>query len=108
MVVWRKFRKYEISNMGDVRNGKGLVLKRLYRGGYPCVNLYGCPDANFGRWDGYPPASPRGRPKHYMIAHLVLSVFRRPRPTRASDGTGKVVYKDGDRNNCKLDNLAWG
>ena len=105
--------------MGDVRNGKGLVLKRLYRGGYPCVDLYGCPDAKqyrWGgcpdakqhRWDGYPPASPRGRPKHYMIAHLVLSVFRRPRPTRPRDGTGRVVYKDEDRNNCKLDNLAWG
>ena len=86
--------------MGDVRNGKGLVLKRLYRGGYPCVNLYGCPDANFGRWGD--------SGKHYMIAHLVLAVFKRPRPTQAIDGTGKVIYRDGDRNNCKLENLAWG
>ena len=89
--------------MGDVRNRKGLVLKRLYRGGYPCVNLYGCLSNNvhqFHRWGD--------RGKHYMIAHLVLSVFRRPRPTRAMDGTGKVVYKDGNRNNCKLENLEWG
>ena len=90
-MAWRKFGNYKVSDKGEVKNRKGLILKRVYRNGYPCVNLY-----------------VQGKPKHHMIAHLILEVFVRPRPTRAMDGTGNVVYRDGDRNNCKLKNIKWG
>jgi len=99
-MAWRKFGNYKVSDKGEVKNRKGLILKRVYRNGYPCVNLYGCPDAKQYRWGS--------KRKHYLIAHLVLEAFVRPRPTRAMDGTGNVVYKDGNCNNCKLKNIKWG
>jgi hypothetical protein len=83
--------RYQVSNLGNVRSfagrSNGLVLKRnAYLPGYMYVNLH----------VGF-------KMKRRTIHELVALVFHGPRPE------GKEVrHLDGDRLNCRADNLMYG
>jgi len=101
---WETF--YEVSDAGRVRsltrtiwvpNPKGVVAPRTFQGRVLTPAL--C--AN--RYSGVQLSRPGGRPKHYLVQHLVAAAFR-PRPTGA---TTLRHLNDQPRDN-RVENLAWG
>lgn len=78
--------KYEISNLGRVRNMKtGRILKHFLSSGYPCVEL----------WDSWIRTSKR-------IHVLLAETFIGERPPRH-----EVDHIDGDKLNFSLENLEY-
>ena len=78
--------EYSVSNMGNVkRNSTG----RIYNG----VNMY----------MGYRRLCViiEGKRKVINIAREVLSAFHNPYPNQI------IEFKDGNKSNCKLQNLKW-
>ena len=77
---------YQVSDLGEVRNSKGRILKPEYSNkGYACVHL---------RKDG--------KNKKYRIHRLVAQVFI-PNP----DNLPMVNHKDEDKLNNLASNLEW-
>jgi hypothetical protein len=103
MEIWKKVlgleEFYEVSNLGNVRSlerdGVTNYGKRKYGGnnlksfialsGYPSINL-----------------TKKGFRKQYLLHRLVLEAFIGKCP----DGM-EGCHNDGNRTNCKLDNLRW-
>jgi hypothetical protein len=46
----------------------------------------------------------RGRRRWLRVHHAVLFAFKGPRPTRRHEG----LHADGDKANCRAENLRWG
>ena len=88
MAEWRRIPEfeYEISNDGQVRNLRGLILKqRLTTHGYASVSL-----------------SKKGRHHSFTVHRLVVLVFLGPRP----DGY-QTNHKDAIKTNNRLSNLEY-
>lgn len=90
-VEWREipgFRKYWVSTDGRVRGNRGIKKITVSSDGYGRVSL----------------AKGRRRriPRH--IHSLVLLAFVGPKPNDAAC----CRFIDGNRQNCRLENLAWG
>lgn len=78
---------YEVSDKGEVRNGRGVLLNgSIDPDGYPKVCLSG----------------PQGAQKSFKVHHLVLEAFIGPRPD-GYDG----CHNDGNPGNNHLPNLRW-
>ena len=77
---------YEVSNLGNVRNNRGLILKfYIINSGYKCLKLY-----------------KEGKHKAYLIHRLVAEAF-----LENTEGYAVVNHKDSDRLNNNLENLEW-
>lgn len=78
---------YEVSNLGQVRNSKGDILKAAKATGNkaPFVTLYD-----------------KGVSKTCGIGRAVAIAFV-PKP----EGMNRVSYIDGDNTNCREDNIKW-
>jgi hypothetical protein len=85
---WRTITNYdyEVSNLGNVRNKDGIILKTsALNSGYLQVQL-----------------SNNGEKKNMLIHRLVADAFIK------NDHNKKTVnHKDGDKSNNKVDNLEW-
>jgi len=88
--IWKPIKcvngKYEVSNMGKVRNSKGKLLKPYMNGGYLRVNLY------------Y-----EGKPVRKLVHVLVAEVFICEKPFR----NAQVNHIDEVKTNNCADNLEW-
>ena len=77
---------YEVSNLGRVRNKKGLLLKpQKTEKGYLRVDL-----------------SKDGKTKHYKVHRLVASAFI---PNK--NNLPQINHKDENKQNNRVDNLEW-
>lgn len=76
---------YWISNLGNIKNKKGL-LKPNYNASTVGVVL--SVGSGIQRWRS--------------IARMVAEAF-----LDKPEGSAKLVYLDGDKNNCRADNLKW-
>ena len=77
---------YEVSNLGNVRNNRGLILKfYIINSGYKCLKLY-----------------KEGKHKAYLIHRLVAEAF-----LENMEGYTVVNHKDSTRLNNNLENLEW-
>lgn len=77
--------RYWISNLGNIKNKKGL-LKPNYNASTVGVVL--SVGSGIQRWRS--------------IARMVAEAF-----LDKPEGSAKLVYLDGDKNNCKAENLKW-
>lgn len=86
---WKKindYPNYEISNLGNVKNAKGKILKhRINKGGYLDINLY-----------------KDGKSKSYLIHRLVAEAF-----IDNPNNLPQVNHKDENRQNNSVENLEW-
>lgn len=83
--VWKHhpdFKGIEVSTFGNVRVNGNPVEARLI-GGY--MKFYGGPG------------------KYYALAAAVLTTF-----SGRTDNSMVPIYKDGNKENCRLENLHWG
>jgi hypothetical protein len=76
---------YEVSNLGRVRNIKGLIMKQRTMRGYKLIRL-----------------SRSNKAFHKQVHRLVAEVFL-PNP----ENKPQVDHKDTDRGNNKVTNLKW-
>lgn len=103
MEIWKKVlgleEFYEVSNLGNVksleRDGVTKYGKRKYGGNIvkPFIASTGYPSINLTK---------KGFRKQYLLHRLVLEAFIGKCP----DGM-EGCHNDGNRANCKLDNLRW-
>ena len=78
--------KYQVSNLGNIRNSKGKVMKqRKGKDGYMRIDLF-----------------KDGKHKSYLVHRLVLSTFK-ANPRNCSD----VNHIDENKENNSLNNLEW-
>ena len=89
METWKAIKgypNYEVSNLGNVRNKKGNVLKpEETERGYLRVNLFN-----------------NGKVKHHKIHRLVASTF-----IPNENNFPQINHKDENKKNNKVDNLEW-
>lgn len=88
-IKWKQienYPKYEVSELGEIKNNKGLILTPLVMNGYYKVNLYN----QYGS-------------KSFFIHRLVAIAFI-PNYT----GFKQVNHVDDDKTNNSVDNLYWG
>jgi hypothetical protein len=87
--IWEKiegYSKYEISNIGRIRNKNGLILKQGNNSGYCIINIFN----DNGK-----------RNKHY-IHRLVATSF-----LELENNKPHVNHKDGNKENNSVSNLEW-
>ena len=76
---------YQVSNLGRARSSRGILS--------PAVS-----------WDGYCRVALRKNGTRVMIAlHRLVALVFIPNP----ENKPQVNHKDGDRRNCKVENLEW-
>lgn len=88
--IWKPIKgfedKYEVSNLGNVRNNKGLVLKYyIINSGYKALKLFN-----------------GAKGKAHLIHRLVAQAF-----IPNVEGLPMVNHKDSDRFNNTVENLEW-
>lgn len=87
---WRAvpgFPGYEISDLGGIRHGELVPIRDTSGNGYPRVWLI----------------APDGHGVRRSLHQLVAESFHGPRP----DGQ-EVRHLNGDQQDCRAENLAWG
>ena len=90
--LWKEYLGYEVSNLGEVRNKKGYILKpfkHYHKGKFKRPNSY--------YW------MVMLHEKKYKVHHLVASCFLPPKP----EGFFVIDHIDGNKDNNKADNLQW-
>ncbi len=81
-------RRYAVSDLGQVRNGRGLLIFRINDEGYPKIKLVG----------------DNGRRHEYFVHVLVARAFL----PAALPGQRYVLHRDDVRTHCCAANLRWG
>lgn len=90
MTTWKRineFEKYEVNEMGEVRNSETLQLLKGYTTKFGTEHVV---------------LSNNGKQTSIMRAKIVLEAFE-GMPKWAH----RIVYKNGDKSNCALSNLEW-
>lgn len=98
--IWKEInianRVYYVSNMGNVKNSKGMLMsQRTSKDGYKLVRFWfprENPKVGQRKWKG----------KQILVHRLVAMAFI-PNPNNLSD----VNHIDRDRTNNRVDNLEW-
>jgi hypothetical protein len=98
--IWKEInianRVYYVSNMGNVKNSKGMLMsQRTSKDGYKLVRIWfprENPKVGQRKWKG----------KQIKVHRLVACAFI-PNPNNLSD----VNHIDRDRTNNRVDNLEW-
>lgn len=81
------YTEFEVSNFGYVRN-------------VDTNNIIGSVNNKGYRYFSYPLHD--GRAKVCYIGNLVVKLFK-----RAAKYNKQIIYKDGDKSNCRADNVMW-